>query len=1163
MTDRPRRVACLLALLALASPVLAGAPPGPAAATAALSVERFRNPGPEAGVHVWWHWLDGAITREGLTKDLETMKAQGVVQATILNVGLFGGRDFGVPRVPFASAEWFSMYRWALAEAHRLGIRIGVHNCDGWSSSGGPWITPEQSMKQFVWTKTLVSGGHAVDLALPRPAEVEGFYRDVAVVAYRTPQQPSAYRLASPRLQVNGVEEDPAKLVDGCPISGLRVKRGDRLVLSAPSALDFDRVAVHLRRSFMWGDPDRFTTRLGVETSADGRRYTPLAELVVPRLNRTATLELPRASAPFVRLTVREMSSVDAWIPVELSELELLKPGESPAYAPAIPAIAAKTSAAKGSDDAVYAAGPDGAPAVAPADVLVLSDRMDTLGRLRWEAPAGSWAVLRFGYTSTGARNGPATREGTGLEADKLDPAAIEHHFRSFPQRLIEEAGALAGDTLRFVLVDSWEAGFQNWTAALPAEFEKRRGYSLLPWLPALTGETIGSSRESEAVLFDFRQTIADLIRESYYERLAALLHERKVELHAEVIYGGGGYPPLDVLRSTKPVDLPMFEFWTSAGKDSLLEYANGAAGANDPGALELNLPAAAAAGYGKPLLGSEAYTGFAHYSESPADLKPFGDRAFAAGINRMILHSSVHQPTDDKPGMTLGQFASHFNRNNLYWNHASSWLAYQARIQSLLGQGAPVFDVLYFLGDQLPQSFVRNVSTTLPAGYALGAVNAEILDERLAVVDGKLRLNGTTDAALLSLPPRPTMTLATLKRLAALVRAGALVYGPKPAQPLSMADTRAEGEFQALADRVWGGVDGRTVLTHAHGKGSVTWGPPIGYVLASQGVAPQFAASPAGPSDLLFVHRRVGGAHVFFVVNQHDRALVRECSFRVGESVPEIWDPETGRVTRPAAFAIGGGQLRLPVRFAPRQALLFVFRPGQPGPHVTSIARGGAVLFPAASGAAPDVPEVRVEADGLAVVPASSGVLTLTTSDGRTLSGTFEAPQRLVVSDLSGTVELCGPGVAVPKTVELSGLRSLSEHDAPEVRYFSGEATYRLRFRVPEPAAGRGDVLLLDVGDFEAVAEVALNGRPLGRLWRPGTALDVTGVLRGDNELVVTVATVYRNRLIGDLEQFHEVRNLRTSSPVGDFLSRDRPLKRSGLIGPITVTRVPRQRLE
>ena len=186
----------------LATPFRVQAADAVPAAAGFPSHEAFQHPPREVGVHVWWHWLDGAITREGITRDLEVMKAQGVSEATILNVGLFDGRDFGVPRVTFASPEWFAMYRWALDEAARLGLTIGVHNCDGWSSSGGPWITPELSMKQFTWTKTLVQGGKS-GISLPMPAAVEGFYRDVAVVAYRTTQQSSGFARADRGLRRN------------------------------------------------------------------------------------------------------------------------------------------------------------------------------------------------------------------------------------------------------------------------------------------------------------------------------------------------------------------------------------------------------------------------------------------------------------------------------------------------------------------------------------------------------------------------------------------------------------------------------------------------------------------------------------------------------------------------------------------------------------------------------------------------------------------------------------------------------------------------------------------------------------------------------------------------------------------------------------------------
>lgn len=1142
-------LACAASALALAA-----AQPAPTA-TDALSPDTFRNPPRDAGVHVWWHWMDGAISREGITKDLEVMKAQGVVQATILNVGLFNDRDLGVPRVPFASPEWFAMYRWAVTEAARLGLTLGVHNCDGWSSSGGPWVTPEQSMKQATWTKTLVTGGAAVDLALPQPAAIAGLYHDVAVVAFRTDRKPGAFHAESVQLQVNGTTLPFAPLADGSPLTGLPLKRGDVLILSSPNPIAFSRVALHLRRPFMWGDPAAFTSRIALETSDDGRTYRRHAEIATRGLNHGETLEVPAGSTRFVRLTVREMSETDAWIPVELGEFELLADGESPLYAPSIPNLGEKTGSVKGTDDAVHAAAP-AADAIAPADVLVLTEKFGADGRLRWEAPAGTWAVLRFGYTSTGATNGPATREGRGLECDKLDAAALEHHYHAFAEKLIDAAGEHAGSTLRFILVDSWEAGFQNWTARMPAEFEQRRGYSLLPWLPVLTGEVVGSSAESEAVLHDFRQTIADLIRENYYDRFAALLHGRGIELHAEVIYGGPGYPPLDVLRATQHVDLPMLEFWTSASKDSLLETEPVE---NPP----LDLPQCAAVAYGKPLVGSEAYTGFAHYSEAPVDLKPFGDRGYAAGINRMILHSSVHQPTEDKPGLTLGQYASHFNRNNLYWPHAASWLQYQSRIQSVLGRGTPNFDAFYFLGDELPQTFTRHVSTTLPAGYTLTAVNADLLANRIRVVDGRLQLNGQGRAALLSLPPQPAMSFATLQRIEALVRDGAQVYGPRPQRTLSLADRPHAAAFRALADRVWGEVDGRSHFSHPYGKGAVHWGRPVADVLASLGVDPQFTTSPTLPKEFLFTHRTVGDTEVFFVVNQTTRTLQRECLFRVGPATPELWDPETGAVTLPAAFRNEGGQLRLPLRFEPRQALLVVFRRGEPMQFVTSIAREGTKVFPATKPDRADVPVLRFEPEGVAVEPVVSGKYQFEMDGDKPVAGTYAAPAPLAVTALQGTLELRGPGIDASKPpLPISDLRPLTKNAAPEIRYFSGEAVYRLTFSVPDLASVGSDELRLDIGGFESVAEVSLNGQPLAQLWKPG-ALDVTGLLRRDNELVVTVVNVYRNRFIGDLAQFGAVKNLHTSSPVTDFLSAKSPLKKSGLFGPISVTRVPRQHFE
>ena len=246
----------------------------------------------------------------------------------------------------------------------------------------------------------------------------------MAVVAYRTPQRPTAFRSASPLPQVNDVDEPADEARRRCPVSAVRVRRGDRLVLRGAAPFEFDRLAVHVRRPFMWGDPAAFTTRLAVETSPDGRAYSLLAERAVKGLNRTEVLDVPHARAPFVRLTVRDMSNTDAWIPVEIGELELLRRGEAPAHSPAIPFVAEKTSAVKAArdDDDVYTAAADDAPAVRPRDVVVLSDRMGGDGRLRWNAPRGRGPSCASGTPRPGRRTARRHARAAASSATRWTP---------------------------------------------------------------------------------------------------------------------------------------------------------------------------------------------------------------------------------------------------------------------------------------------------------------------------------------------------------------------------------------------------------------------------------------------------------------------------------------------------------------------------------------------------------------------------------------------------------------------------------------------------------------------------------------------------------------------------------------------------------------------
>ena len=168
-----------------------------------LSLEEFMNPPESVSIYAWWHWLDNAITKEGITRDLEAMKQQGIAGATILNIGLFGERDMGVPQVIFGTDQWYDMFKWAIQEANRVGITIGAHNCDGWSTSGGPWITPEMSMKQFIWSKTYIDGGHPVAVLLAKPTGFNDYYKDAAVIAYPAKDSPNSYQLSKPQVKIN------------------------------------------------------------------------------------------------------------------------------------------------------------------------------------------------------------------------------------------------------------------------------------------------------------------------------------------------------------------------------------------------------------------------------------------------------------------------------------------------------------------------------------------------------------------------------------------------------------------------------------------------------------------------------------------------------------------------------------------------------------------------------------------------------------------------------------------------------------------------------------------------------------------------------------------------------------------------------------------------
>ncbi len=1069
-----------------------------AQSTEQWSAARFKNPTNTTKLHTWWHWMEGSISKVGITKDLESMHSNGIVQATILNVGLFDGKTFDVPKVAFNSKEWHSMFAWALKEANRLNIKIGAHNCDGWNSSGGPWIKPAQSMKTISWSKTVLTGNRLVDEKIAKPFFRENFYEDIAVLAIPFTKTVSNFKRASPVFKLND-SIFLNGLSDGSGTGGPVLKWGDTLTIELSQPIAVNRIALQAYKSFTWQDVTLIKSKFSLYYSNDGINYEWLDSIPLNGVNKQFEIPIKPITAKYFKLAFAEPPWTDPWYPIALAELELLSDHEKTFLNTSLPFLLEKSVDSRVSSTSLYNIHDTVSVENIPLNKIIdITHQLDEHGVLHWKAPAGDWQIFRIGYTTTAYKNTPATKEGEGLECDKLDSNAVNFHFSQFPQKLINTAGKYVGNTFKFLLIDSWECAFQNWTKNFAQEFQQRMGYSLVSFLPVLCGVTIENTATSEAFLYDYRKTIAALIEENYYQFFAKLCKKNKLEMHAEVIYGNAGYPPLDVLKSNKYADMPMFEFWTGANANTgFMEYK---AQQNQ----QLDFPASAALFYRKKVLGAEAYTSMANYSESPWDLKPYGDRAYTTGINQLILHSYTHQPSERFPGMTLGPYGSHFNRHIPWFAYLSSWNEYHARIQLMLQQGQMQADILHFVGDQFPQFVFSSAATNLPTGYQMHICNADILKNKLKVKAGKLVFD-QVKFSVLTLPENSSMELATLQNIAALVKQGAVVYGEKPIGTLSMKAIKTDARaFNQLVTELWGAIDGKTITENSFGKGKICWGMPLPQLLKQLNIQPDFTSNLSDSAEFLYTHRVLKQSDIFFVFNQTNQALQRVVTFKTNRSSIQLLDPVSGAYSFISASTQANGLVSFPILFKPRESKIFVFDNNKPSGIQNS----------------------------MTVKP-------------------VELPIKLnhiqIDFDTKGYHKI--PSIQTPI------LGSLTEFEQSQVKYFSGLAQYTIQFSVEASGIHTNGKTYLNIGKFGGTASVILNGNKVGTVWNDQMELDISGKLHPQNILIITVGNEYRNRIIGDLKEYGTLKHISTSLDIKNVLRANMPLKPSGLLGPLRIT--------
>jgi hypothetical protein len=709
----------------------------------------------------------------------------------------------------------------------------------------------------------------------------------------------------------------------------------------------------------------------------------------------------------------------------------------------------------------------------APADqvvaldqILDISEFMNEAGELTWEAPPGDWTILRMGYQPTGRNNHPASHGGRGLEIDKMSSEAMDFYWENFLDRVVETAGDRIDETFYAVNIDSYEVGHQNWNKDFADSFQQATGYDFRKYLPAVTGRILESTEFTERLLWDYRKVIGDLIADNYYGRMAERAAQAGLRFANEPYGSYGNTSDFVVAAKT---DIPTCEWWAYDSK-ALGRIA------------EAKLVASAAHTYGKKIVDSEAFTGRPDriFESHPGGIKSQGDFYMAQGVNRFSFHTWVHDPYNVPPGLGLGTYGSRFDSRNTWWPFAKPWHEYLNRCFFLLQQGEFVGDVLYYVGEEAPlrsEGLRRSeILPDLPDGFDYAFCNPEILGQ-LKFKRDRLRTEKGSSFRILVLPESPWMSIEVLQQIQRLVQRGAVVSGPRPQSPPGRVTDKEQAKFDRLADQLWGACDGKGVTSHTHGKGVVYCGMPLDQVLEKRGIKPDFAfthktkrdfgPSPYPDSDIEYIHRRVGSDEVYFLSNQHRQEKTLRARFRVTGKAAEVWMPDRGTIHRLSNLKTAGEHTEVQLRFDPDQAYFVVFRD-------------------AAQATAQDpVPWLKLEE---------------------------------VVTDLSDgwTVEF---STQEPVTIKMPRLVSWTELENENARYHSGTATYRRTFEIPKSEIGnRKSEMFLDLGEVQVIARVVVNGKDCGIAWKTPYRVDVTEALQpGENEMAITVANLWVNRLIGD----------------------------------------------
>ncbi len=1042
----------------------------------------FENPPETARPRVWWHWMNGNITREGIKLDIEWMHRVGIAGVQIFDAALSTPQVVR-KRLVYMSPEWKDAFKYATVLADQMGLEQAIAGSPGWSESGGPWVPASQAMKKYVWSETRVEGGKPFRGTLAHPPsntgafqnlgiEDEGalgtlgmqfkapqFYADSAVIAYQVPASDVPIENLHPKITSSCGAIDTTILSDGDLVKTTTLPKppeGQKAWIQyefpQPQTVCALTIVVGRNGPFEGFSPRSENSERALEVSDDGQTYRVVAS--IPTGGSTEhTISFEAVTAKFFRVTFKTVPVPRFHAVFDPESADVTPPKPATEYEIAELVLHSGARVNRFEEKAAFNAMPDlyqfATPTAAPVDVISkshvidLTSKLQANGTLNWTPPAGHWAILRFGYSLLGITNEPATLEATGLEVGKLNHTYVRNYLNRYLDSYKQTVGSayMGRRGIRYLVSDSWEAGAQNWTDDMIAKFRRLRGYDPVPWMAVLAGHVVGNARASDQFLWDFRKTIADLTANEYYGQLEATLQAWHMGHYGESHEYGRAFVT-DGMEVKKFNEVPMGAMWTQRPgmNEELYDFD-----ADD------RESASVAHIYGQNVVAAESLTAAAApWAWSPATLKPTADQELLNGINRFVISESVHQPLVGKaPGLTLGPYGQWFNRNETWAEQAGPWLDYLARCSFLLQQGHFSADLVYFYGeDSNLTAIFNNKAPDLPAGYGFDYINADALIHMLTVSNGRITTRSGMSYRVLGLDPYSRhMSLPVLRAIHQLVEDGAVVAGPKPTDDPSLSDDPVE--FQRLNDELFGTGMG---VYHV-GKGIVYAGHNLAEVFHALKLAPDFDyTKPERDTRLLFVHRTLADGDLYFVDNRSSRNEKLDATFRVTGRAPELWHPEAD-ISEPVSYKTTDGRTTVPLRLEPWGTVIVVFRQAT-----------------------------------------------------KSASLTLPKLQETLLATIDGTWNVgFQSGRGAPASIALDRLISWSESTNTGVKYFSGTGTYTKTIQAPAEWFKNGSTLWIDLGEVKNLAEVTVDEKLLGIVWHAPYRVDATRALKpGANNVTI-----------------------------------------------------------